>query len=76
MKPITLQSKVFLERYKHRGKHVLISPLEHNSILSSLTKMQENGFIVEMIPLKEDGQVNVEKNEINDSRRYDFSKCL
>ena len=23
--------------------------------------MQENGFIVEMIPLKEDGQVNVEK---------------
>ena len=37
--------------------------------------MQENGFIVEMIPLKEDGQVN-EKNEINDSRRYDFSKCL
>ena len=71
-----LAIKGILERYKHRGKHVLISPLEHNSILSSLTKMQENGFIVEMIPLKEDGQVNVEKNEINDSRRYDFSKCL
>lgn len=56
-----LAIKGILERYKHRGKHVLISPLEHNSILSSLTKMQENGFIVEMIPLKEDGQVNVEK---------------
>ena len=56
-----LAIKGILERYKRRGKHVLISPLEHNSILSSLTKMQENGFIVEMIPLKEDGQVNVEK---------------
>ena len=56
-----LAIKGILERYKHRGKHVLISPLEHNSILSSLTKMQENGFIVEIIPLKEDGQVNVEK---------------
>lgn len=56
-----LAIKGILERYKHRGKHVLISPLEHHSILSSLTKMQENGFIVEMIPLKEDGQVNVEK---------------
>lgn len=56
-----LAIKGVLQRYKHRGKHVLISPLEHNSILSSLTKMQEEGFIVEMIPLLENGQVNVEK---------------
>ena len=54
-----LAIKGILERYKHRGKHVLISPLEHNSILSSLTKMQENGFIVEMLPLKKNGQVDV-----------------
>ena len=44
-----LAIKGILERYKHRGKHVLISPLEHNSILSSLTKMQENGFIGEVL---------------------------
>lgn len=56
-----LAIKGVLQRYKHRGKHVLISPLEHNSILSSLTKMQEEGFVVEMIPLLESGQVNVEK---------------
>ena len=54
-----LAIKGVLERYKHRGKHVLISPLEHNSILSSLTHMQELGFIVELLPLKENGQVDV-----------------
>ena len=54
-----LAIKGVLERYKHRGKHILISPLEHNSILSSLTKMQELGFVVEMLPLKKNGQVDV-----------------
>lgn len=54
-----LAIKGILERYKHRGKHILISPLEHNSILSSLTKMQELGFVVEMLPLKKNGQVDV-----------------
>ena len=72
-----LAIKGILERYKHRGKHVLISPLEHNSILSILTKMQENGFIVEMIPLKEDGQVNVEKWKSNDSSKItNLVSCL
>lgn len=54
-----LAIKGVLERYKHRGKHILISPLKHNSILSSLTKMQELGFVVEMLPLKKNGQVDV-----------------
>lgn len=54
-----LAIKGVLERYKHRGKHILISPLEHNSILSSLTKMQELGFVVEMLSLKKNGQVDV-----------------
>ena len=54
-----LAIKGVLERYKHRGKHILISPLEHNSILSSLTKMQELCFVVEMLPLKKNGQVDV-----------------
>ena len=56
-----LAIKGVLERYKHRGKHVLISPLEHNSILSSLTHMQELGFVVELLPLKENGQVDIAK---------------
>lgn len=56
-----LAIKGILERYKHRGKHVLISPLEHNSILSSLTHMQELGFVVELLPLKENGQVDIAK---------------
>lgn len=56
-----LAIKGVLERYKHRGKHVLISPLEHNSILSSLTHMQELGFVVELLPLKENGQIDIAK---------------
>ena len=49
-----LAIKGVLERYKHRGKHILISPLEHNSILSSLTKMQELGVAQIKSLLKED----------------------
>lgn len=56
-----LAIKGTLERYKHRGKHILISALEHNSILSSATKMQEYGFEVEIIPINKDGRVDLER---------------
>ena len=32
--------------------------------------MQEHGFVVEMLPLKEDGQVDVAQMKVNASRRY------
>ena len=52
--------KGICERYKNRGKHILISGLEHNSIVSSATTMQEQGFEVEIIPVNREGFVDVD----------------
>lgn len=48
------------ERYKSRGKHILISSLEHNSIVSSCTYLQELGFEVEIIPVDKYGIINID----------------
>lgn len=52
--------KGICERYKTHGKHILISSLEHNSIVSSATIMQEQGFDVELIPINKDGFVDID----------------
>jgi cysteine desulfurase len=51
--------KGICERYKNRGKHILISSLEHNSIVSAATSMQELGFVVELIPVNKDGLIDI-----------------
>lgn len=54
-----LAIKGVCERYKSRGKHILISALEHNSIVASAVKMQSLGFEVEVIPVKSDGLIDL-----------------
>lgn len=54
-----LAIKGICERYKTHGKHILISSLEHNSIVASATIMQEAGFDVELIPINKDGFVDI-----------------
>lgn len=55
-------------RYKNRGKHILISSLEHNSIISSCAYLQENGFEIELIPINKEGLIDIEalKNMIRE----------
>jgi cysteine desulfurase len=53
--------KGICERYKNYGKHVLLSSLEHSSIFSPATVMQQLGFDVEIIPIEKNGLVNVEE---------------
>lgn len=48
------------ERYKNRGKHILISSLEHNSIISSCTYLQEIGFDIDLIPINKDGLIDID----------------
>lgn len=48
------------ERYKSFGKHILISALEHNSIVASAVKMQSLGFEVEVVPVRSDGLIDIE----------------
>lgn len=48
------------ERYKNRGKHILVSSLEHNSIISSCTYLQEIGFDIDLIPINKDGLIDID----------------
>ncbi len=52
--------KGICERYKNYGKHIIISSLEHNSIVSPATVMQDLGFDVELIPVTKEGIIDIE----------------
>lgn len=49
------------ERYKNRGKHIIVSSLDHNSIIASATVMQEKGFEVDLVPVTKEGLVDIEE---------------
>lgn len=51
--------KGICERYRNRGKHILLSSLEHNSLISAATVMQEQGFEVELIPVNHEGLIDL-----------------
>lgn len=55
-----LAIKGVCERYKSFGKHILISAIEHNSIVASAVKMQSLGFEVEVVPVRSDGLIDIE----------------
>lgn len=63
-----LAIKGIAERYKNFGKHILISSLEHNSIVSSATRLQEQGFEVELLPVTKEGLIDlvILKNKIRE----------
>ena len=48
------------QRYKNKGKHIMVSSLEHNSIIASCTYLQENGFDIDLIPVNHEGIVDVD----------------
>ncbi len=49
------------ERYKSNGKHIIVSTLEHNSIIAPAAAMQEIGFDVDVLPVLANGLVNIEE---------------
>lgn len=53
--------KGICERYKNYGKHIIISSLEHNSIIAPATVMQEMGFDVDLLPITKEGLVDIEE---------------
>lgn len=54
-----LAIKGISERYKNFGRHILISSLEHNSVVSSATRLQEQGFEVEVVPVNQEGLIDL-----------------
>ena len=63
-----LAIKGICERYKSKGKHIITTPLEHNSITAPLSVMQKEGFEVDVVPVTKEGLVNIEelKNMVRD----------
>lgn len=56
-----LAIKGICERYKNYGKHVILSSLEHNSIIASATALQESGFEIDLLPVTREGLVDLEE---------------
>lgn len=47
-------------KYKSRGKHIITTFLEHSSVLSTVNYLANQGFIVDYVKIKDDGQVDLE----------------
>lgn len=47
-------------RYKNFGNHILVSSLEHNSVMSACLRLQEEGFEVELIPVNKNGLIDID----------------
>lgn len=46
---------------KHKGKHIIVSAIEHHSIIESANTLIDEGFEVDFAPVTEEGFVDVEK---------------
>lgn len=55
-------------KYKNRGNHIITTPLEHSSVSASLNYLALHGFIIDIVELDDNGQVDLEslKKLIND----------
>ena len=53
-----LKSIARLER--HHGKHIISTPLEHSSVSGSLTALQEQGYEIDLVDIRQDGTVDLE----------------
>lgn len=47
-------------RYQNRGKHIITTYLEHSSILSTVNYLSSQGFIIDYVKIKDDGQVDLD----------------
>lgn len=47
-------------KYKNRGKHIITTMLEHSSTLQTMKYLQEQGFTIDYVKIKDDGQVDIE----------------
>ena len=53
-----IKSIARLER--HHGKHIISTPLEHSSVSGSLTALQEQGYEIDLVDIKQDGTVDLD----------------
>jgi cysteine desulfurase len=46
---------------RHRGRHILSTALEHASVSSCLTYLQEQGYEIDLVPIGRDGKIDLEE---------------
>lgn len=46
--------------YRNRGKHIITTELEHSSILETVKYLEKKGFIIDYVPILENGLVDLE----------------
>ena len=46
--------------YKHRGKHIITSPIEHPAVKNTLKDLEEDGFEITTIPVDSNGLLDIE----------------
>ncbi len=49
--------------YKNRGRHLIVSPLEHASIMETVRFLEQDGFEVSIAPLTEEGLIDIDQLE-------------
>ena len=53
-----IKSIARLER--HHGRHIISTPLEHSSVSGSLTALQEQGYEIDLLDIRQDGTVDLD----------------
>ena len=55
-----LAIKGLVRSYRHKGKHIITTCLEHSSVSGALTYLQEQGYEIELVDIKRDGSVDLD----------------
>ena len=56
-----LAIKGICNRYKNFGKHIILSSLEHNSIIASASSLQELGFDIDLLSINKEGLIDIDE---------------
>lgn len=55
-----LALKGMARSYRHSGKHIISTCLEHSSVSGTLTALQEQGYEIDLVDIERDGTVNLD----------------
>ena len=54
-----LAIKGIAQASRHIGRHIISTPLEHSSVSGSLTALQEQGYEIDLVDIRQDGTVDL-----------------
>lgn len=48
---------------RHVGRHIISTPLEHSSVVATLTALQQQGYEIDLLNIGRDGRIDLEQLE-------------